>query len=177
MKKLFSLLLFATLIIGYNAALAETNPPVQSIPTKEQMKQRFEQRLNLTDKQKEKARAIHQKGRAQMKPIITQIQEKRNEIEAVKLSRMAEKMQQERIAELLQEIKDLEKKAREIRKANSQEFEKILTKKQKNELAQMKAEGRARYEKNHPPRPPFQGMGNPGFLMPRPLFPQPYMQK
>ena len=52
MKKLFSLLLFATLIIGYNAALAETNPPVQSIPTKEQMKQRFEQRLNLTDKQK-----------------------------------------------------------------------------------------------------------------------------
>ena len=110
MKKLFSLLLFAALIIGYNAALAETTPPVQSIPTKEQMKQKFEQRLNLTDKQKEKAKAIHQKGREQMKPIITQIEEKRNEIEAVKRSRMADRMQQERIAELLQEIKDLEKK-------------------------------------------------------------------
>ena len=83
---------------------------------------------------------------------------------------MAEKMQQERIAELLQEIKDLEKKAREIRKANSQEFEKILTKKQLNELAKMKAEGRAQFEKNHPARPPFQGLGAPGFLMPKPLF-------
>ena len=96
MKKLFSLLLFAALIIGYNAALAETTPPVQSIPTKEQMKQKFEQRLNLTDKQKEKAKAIHQKGREQMKPIITQIEEKRNEIEAVKRSRMADRMQQEK---------------------------------------------------------------------------------
>lgn len=173
MKKLFSLLLFATLIMGYNTALAETTPPVQSIPTKEQMKQKFEQRLNLTDKQKEKAKAIHQKGREQMKPIITQIEEKRNEIEAVKRSRMADRMQQERIAELLQEIKDLEKKAREIRKANSQEFEKILTKKQLNELAKMKAEGRAQFEKNHPARPPFQGLGAPGFLMPKPLFAPP----
>ena len=40
------------------------------------MKQKFEQRLNLTDKQKKKQKAIHQKGREQMKPIITQIEEK-----------------------------------------------------------------------------------------------------
>ena len=34
----------------------------------------------------------------------------------------------------------------------------------------MKAEGRAQFEKNHPARPPFQGLGAPGFLMPKPLF-------
>ena len=36
----------------------------------------------------------------------------------------------------------------------------------------MKAEGRARIEQNHPPRPPFQGLGTPNFLL-RPLLPPP----
>ena len=61
---------------------------------------------------------------------------------------------------------------KEIRKKNSQEFESILNKKQKAELEKMKSEGRARFEQNHPPRPPFAGLGTPGFLMSKPLFPQ-----
>lgn len=175
MKKLFSIALAAVIIslgCNYNKASAESVQMHQR-PSKEEMRQKFEQRLNLTEKQKQKAKVIHQQGREQMKPIIYQIELKRQEIDAVKRSRIAEKAQQEKINQIQEEIRELEKQAQEIRKNNSQEFEKILNKKQKAELAKMKAEGRARFEKNHPPRPPFQGFTTPGFLMPRPLFPPP----
>ena len=81
-------------------------------------------------------------------------------------------MQQERINQLNIEIKELEKQADEIRKKNTQEFEKILNKKQKAELEQMKAEGRARFERKHPPRPPFRGLGTPNFIL-KPILPPP----
>jgi len=173
MKKIFSLVIMTLLIslnCTYNAALADNVQQHPQRPSKEQLRQRFEQRLNLTDKQKEQAKVIHQKGKEQMKPIIEQIVQKRQEVEAIKLSRMSDKMQQEKIGKLTAEIGELEKKAHEIRKVNSQEFEKILNKRQKNELAKMKAEGRARFEKNHPARQPFNGMG---FSMPKPLFQPP----
>lgn len=178
MKKVLTLLFAAGIISAgcmFTPVMADQIQPPSTEQRKchkEQMRQKFEQRLNLTDKQKEKAKAIHQQGREQMKPVMEQISAKRQEIEAVKRSRIAEKAQQERIEELTAEIRELHKKAHEIRKANSQEFEKILTKKQKNELAKMKAEGRAKFEKNHPARPPFQGLGTPGLFKPmnRPDF-------
>jgi Spy/CpxP family protein refolding chaperone len=177
MKKLFSLLLTAIILGTGTIALAnQTNSNVKTTtqsqnPSKAQMKKEFEQRLNLTEKQKEKAKLIHQQGREQLKPIMMQIDVKRQEIETVKLTRISEKMQQERISQLNSEIKELEKQAQEIRKKNSQDFEKILNKKQKAELEKMKAEGRMRFEQNHPPRAPFQGLGTPNFLL-RPLLPQ-----
>jgi len=139
---------------------------------KEQRKKEFEQRLNLNEKQKEKAKEIHKAGKEQIKPVIIQIEIKKQEIETVKLSRMAIKAQEEKINQLQQEIAQLEKQAQEIRKKNSQEFEKILNKKQKAELDKMKAEGRAQYELRHKARPPFQGLGTPNFLL-RPLLPPP----
>ena len=181
-------LLFIAILLTYSAptAIANTTNNVQTPamhqtstmlrPSKEEMKKRFEQRLNLTEKQKEKAKIIHQQGRQQMKPIMMQIEVKRQEIETVKLSKISDKMQQEKIDQLNIEIKALEKQADEIRKKNTQEFESILNKKQKAELEQMKAEGRARFERNHPPRPPFQGLGTPNFLL-RPLFPPPPMNE
>lgn len=174
MKKIFSLIAIAVILslgCNYNSTLANT-PQKQNCPSKEQLKRDFEKRLNLSDKQKEKAKAIHQEGREQMRPIIMQIQAKRQEIDAIKRSKLAERAQQERISQLEEEIAGLNKQAREIRKKNTQDFEKILNKKQKAELEKMKAEGRARFERQHPPRPPFNGLGTPGFLMPRPLFPQ-----
>ncbi len=184
MKKVLTYL-FAIGIIsagcGMSPTLAntQTQPPVnfgQKPPSREMMRQKFEQRLNLTDKQKEQARAIHKKGREQMKPIMDQIIYKRQEIDAISKTKMLERTKQEQIAEITTQIRELEKKANEIRKANSQEFENILNKKQKKELAKMKAEGRAEFEKNHPARPPFQGLGNPGLFMPnfgKPLFSNP----
>lgn len=173
MKKLFSLLILGAIAIwnfNINAMAEEVISPTKKNPCPNaQMKKEFEQRLNLTDKQKEKAKAIHEKGREQIKPIFAQIELKRKEIEAVKLSRIAPQAQEEKILELNTEIRVLEKKAQDIRKENSKEFENILNKKQKNELAKMKAEGRARFEKNHPARPPFSGLGG----MSKPLF-RPY---
>ena len=90
----------------------------------------------------------------------------------VKLSRISEKAQKERIAQINTEIKELEKQAQEIRKKNSQEFESILNKKQKAELEKMKAEGRERFERYHKARPPFQGLGTPNILL-RPVLPPP----
>lgn len=178
MKKTISLLLMSTCLIMTSGTAVMANPdttPPNSMmiqrQSKEQMRKQFEQRLNLTDKQKAKAKAIHQQGREEMRPIMMKIEVKRQEIETVKLTKMTERAQKERIDQINAEIKELEKQAQEIRKKNSQEFESILNKKQKAELEKMKAEGRARFEQNHPPRPPFAGLGTPGFLMSKPLFP------
>lgn len=177
MKKTLSLL-FITFLLIFGTTGTFANPPRENTsimhnrPSKEQMRKEFEQRLNLSEKQKEKAKLLHAQGREQMKPVIMQIEMKRQEIETVKLSRMAERMQQEKISQLNNEIKELEKQAQEIRKKNTQEFEKILNKKQRTELEKMKAEGRARFEQNHPARAPFRGLGTPNFLL-RPLLPPP----
>jgi len=178
MKKTFSLLFTAIILTAGLQAInpAICNPVQNQTATKQKIKEQrikeFEQRLNLTEKQKEKAKTIHQKGREQMKPVMMQIELKRQEIDTVKLSRISEKMQMEKITQLNAEIKELEKQAREIRKKNSEEFEKILNKKQKAELEKMKAEGRSKYEKFHGPKSPFQGLGTPNFLL-RPLLPPP----
>lgn len=184
MRKTLSILLSAVVLtLGTVAANANENNIEQRAPksvmnqqfSREQHRKQFEQRLNLTEKQKEKARQIHKQGREEMAPVIMQIELKRQEIDTVKLSRMAERAQKERIDVLNNEIKELEKQAQEIRKKNSQEFEKILNKKQKAELELMKAEGRARFERFHKARPPFQGLGTPNMFM-RPLLPPPVHQ-
>ena len=138
MKKVIPLLVCATVLImsGNTTSFAapDTTPPNSMMvqhPSKEQMRKQFEQRLNLTDKQKAKAKAIHQKGREEMRPIMMKIEVKHQEIETVKLTKMTERAQKERIDQINSEIKELEKQAQEIRKKNSQEFESILNKKQK----------------------------------------------
>ena len=180
MKKTFllSLLTMALTIPTIMPACAHDQAPQENKsvmykhPSKEQMRKQFEQRLNLTDKQKEKARIIHQQGREEMRPVMIQLSAKHQDIETVKLSRISEKAQKERIAQINTEIKELEKQAQEIRKKNSQEFESILNKKQKAELEKMKAEGRERFERYHKARPPFQGLGTPNILL-RPVLPPP----
>ena len=67
----------------------------------------------------------------------------------VKMSRIAVQVQEERLNAIDAELKVLEKKAHDIRKANMKEFESILTKEQKRTLKQMKKEGRKRYQAEH----------------------------
>lgn len=138
--------------------------------SKQQMRKEFEQRLNLSEKQKEKARAIHKQGREEMRPVMMKLSAKKQELEMLSLTKLSEKEQKEKAEQLNSEINALEKQAREIRKKNTQEFEKILNKNQRAELELMKAEGRAKYERNHQARPPFQGLSSPVFLF-RPLLP------
>ncbi len=109
----------------------------------------FENRLKLTDEQKAQAKELRQKSFEQMKPIMEKLKEKRQEVEAVKRSRMAVEMQQEKLAELHKEIKALKRAAHELRMQNMKDFEAILTKKQLKELKKMKEEGRKNFEKNH----------------------------
>ena len=170
MNKLFSVIILLTLSMGYvclTPVYAHDGVGVQ----KQQAKVKFEKRLNLTDKQKEKAKVIHQKGLEKMKPVMDQIVSKRKEINSLRLSKDVEdSVKKEQLSKLHEELKVLDRQAREIRKENSQEFESILTKKQKKELEKMKSEGRKRFEKKHPPRTPF---GAPDFWKQKPLFPQP----
>lgn len=187
MKKTFSLLLLTSLLTLSGTSVfaqqkIEAQKPETSVqqpnekcahPSRENMRKQFEQRLNLSEKQKEKAKAIHNQGREEIKPIMIKIQQKHKEIEMVRMSKTVKKMQDEQIAQINAEIQDLEKQAHEIRKKNSKEFERILTKKQKAELEVMKAEGRAKFEQQHKARPPFQGLGTPNMFL-KPLLPPPH---
>jgi len=180
MKKTVSILFIAIILaagtcIITSCAASQKKTETQSVVMQnnhQQIKKMFEQRLNLTEKQKQKAAQIHKEGREQMKPIMMKLELKHQEVDNIRLSKMSQQAQQEKIDEINSQIKELEKQAQEIRKQNTKEFENILTKKQKSELEKMKAEGRERFERNHPPRPPFGGLGTPSFLF-RPLFPPP----
>lgn len=167
MKNFLSILIFSAIILfsGVNANAENMQQPDA------QIKQNFEQRLQLTKRQKEKARIIHQEGLEQMKPVIMRIELLRTDLETLKKSNLNEKIKEQQIARKQEEIKSYERRANEIRRRNSKEFESILTKKQKLELEKMKAEGRARFSKQHPPRPPFGSMPSRGFWEPHRLFP------
>ena len=145
------------------AAVTPQKPPVQkdtqnmqNKPSKEEIMQRrkareaaFEQKLGLTDEQKIKAKELRIKAHEKMKPIMEEIKSKKQEAKMVKLSRMAVQAQEEKLAVLNTEIKELEKKANEIRKQNMKEFESILTRNQKKILKQMKQEGRKKFEERN----------------------------
>lgn len=114
----------------------------------EKRKADFEKRLKLTDEQKVQAKAIREKTHEQMRPIMEKIRAKHQEIRMIRMSRMAVEMQDEKIAAIKVELKELNKQARELRQQNMKEFEAILTPKQQKELKKMKAEGRKNFEKN-----------------------------
>lgn len=127
----------------------------------EAKKAEFEKRLKLTDEQKAQAKAIREKGRQAMEPVMEKIKQKHDEIRAVRLSRIAPQMQEEKINAIKGELKELKRQAHELRIKNAKEFESILTKKQLKELKKMKDEGRKKFEKEFKKkhgkdfRPPF----------------------
>ena len=122
-------------------------PPPPPCKKREKANAEFEKRLKLTDEQKAKAKELRLKGHEQMEPIIAKIKDLKQEKDMVLKSRMAVQMQQEKIAEIDAQIKDLKKQARELRIQNMKEFESILCHQQKKELQKMKKEGRKKFEK------------------------------
>lgn len=117
----------------------------------------FENRLKLTDEQKAKAKEIRLNGHKEMKPIMEKLKAKHQEAESIRNSKLDESAKQEKLAKVRLDIKDLRSQAREIQKKNMQEFESILTDKQKKEIEKMKKEGKKRYYKNRkkPSHPKF----------------------
>jgi len=159
MKK--TIILLSILFIAMNTSIAANiqNPNNdRPIPpprlTKEEMAKReaaFEQRLGLTEKQKQQAKELRIKGHEQMKPIMDNLITKKHEIHKLKQTNTdAEKLNQ-----LNTEIQDLEKNANEIRKNNMKDFEAILTPEQKKILKEMKQEGRKKYQEAHRNTPAF----------------------
>ena len=151
MKKVF-VLMFALCAVGSSVYAAEsTAANTTTVPAQKVQPQRpdmtFKRRLGLTEAQKVKARELRMQGHAKLKPVLDEINNKKQEAKMVKLSRIAVWAQEEELAKLDKEIAALEKKANEIRKANMKEFESILTKDQRKILKQMKKEGRQRYER------------------------------
>lgn len=182
MKKILTLMLVLACCAGVTPA-AQTQPVQsqtqqqhrpdfkQNRPSRQEVQQKFEQRLNLTEKQKAQAKKLNEKGKAQMEPIMKKMKAKHQEMQALKNSSLTDEEKTQQMEKLRTEVQALDKQAREIRKKNSESFEKILTKEQKTEFEKMKAEGRARFEKTHHARPPFQGIGapviKPGFKAPK----------
>ena len=167
MKKILASIFLFVIFISCSSALCAQGPAL----SREQIRKNFEKRLNLSDKQKEKAKEIHKIGFDKMKVVMYEREMKRHEIEKIKASNLPEAQKEEKITALNAEIKNIDQKAHEIRIENSKEFEKILNKKQRNELEQMKAEGRANFEKKHPPRMPFGYFNSSGFWESKRLFP------
>lgn len=162
MKKLLILLTMISLTMSMAFAQdVVENKDTKNLPTKEQIaKQRmqknieFEKRLGLTDAQKVLARELRKQAHMNLHPIMMQMYTNRQTAEMVKKSRIAVQVQEERLAVLDAEYKELEKEANKIRKQNMKEFESILTTQQKRILKQMKKEGRKKYHSNHPPKYP-----------------------
>lgn len=154
MKKLLVLLTLCTISLAQvNATETTTQKPLTEKQKQElriQRVQAFEKRLSLTEEQKVKAKELRIKGHEKIKPVMDEIIAKKQEAKMIKMSRIAVQVQEERLDKIDKELKVLEKKAHDIRKANMKEFESILTRQQKKILKQMKKEGRNRYHAQHP---------------------------
>lgn len=162
MKK--QLILLLTLAITSSCVLAAEQTPTKADFDKKAKMQAvraereaaFEKRLGLTEAQKAQAKEIRMQGFEKLKPVIDEIRAKKQEAQAVKMSRIAVQAQEEKLAVIDAELKALHKKAFDIRKQNMKEFESILTRSQKKILKEMKKEGRQRYQANHQgQRPPM----------------------
>ena len=147
-------------------------------PDMEQMKkirkaheQAFEQKLNLTEVQKLKARELRKSGHEKIEPVMKNIRAKKQEAEAIRRSKLTVEAQEEKLTAIDKDLTVLQKQAQEIRKQNMKDFEAILTKDQKKTLKNMKKEGRKNFDKKRkcdghkkfddhrkeiPPQPPIQ---------------------
>lgn len=159
MKKIFSLIVIFVLtmtIVNANEGIKQSPQLQKNITTeKVQRMEAFEKRLGLTEEQKLKAKDIRIKGHEKLKPIIEQIVAKNQEAKMVKMSRIAVQVQEERLNAIDKDLKILEKRAHDLKRANMKEFESILTRQQKKILKDMKKEGRKRYHSTHPSQRPI----------------------
>ena len=129
-------------------------PPHMNQAERMKHEQAFEQRLGLTEEQKQQAKTIRLQGREKIKPVIENIKAKESAKELVKQSSLDEKKREEKLNSLNSDLKTLHKQAHDIRIQNMKEFENILTEEQKKTLKEMKQEGRKEFNKCHMPKPP-----------------------
>ncbi len=100
--------------------------------------------LNLTEAQKAKADKIREASRKTIKPIFEETRKLHDQIAEIQNNTaLSEEAKQAEIKKIKTKLFELKKKADEIRKADMEKFEKLLTKEQKAILEEFK--------KNHSP--------------------------
>ena len=121
----------------------------------------LEEELGLTEAQKQQARQNRIQGRKDMKPVMDEIRAKKEAIMDVFDSELSDDKKKERVDAMQAELKELHKKANTLREKNMQDFEKILTKDQKEKFEQLKQKNMPKHEckkcgKMMPPPPPME---------------------
>ena len=130
-------------------------PPHMNQAERIKREQAFEQRLGLTEEQKQQAKLLRIQGKEKIMPIIEEIKAKEAAKESVKKSNLNEKKREKKLNKLNGDLKTLHKQAHDIKVENMKEFESILTDEQKKILKDMKQEGRQEFNKHRmPPKPP-----------------------
>lgn len=107
-------------------------------------REEFEKRLNLTQEQKDIAKAQREKSIEKIKPLIEQIDFKKTQ-----MSNLSSEQDPELYNKLESEVRALRRQCHEIRKENMKAFEASLTEEQKREMHKMKEEGRKRFEQHN----------------------------
>jgi len=116
----------------------------------------FEQRLNLTEEQKQKSKELRLQSREKMKPIMEQMKVREHQMQLVKDSNLTTEEQEKKLNSIKSDMKTLHKQAHDIRVENMKNFEEILSTEQKKTLREMKQEGRQEFNKRHMPPPPVE---------------------
>lgn len=159
MKKILVLLLAVYLSsVMVQAKISENDmnerppmPPKMTAQERAQHEKAFEQRLGLTEEQKQKSKDLRVEGIEKIKPVIDKIRSREQEVEMVKTSSLDEKTKEEKLNSLNSDLKTLRKQAHDIRIENMKSFEEILTAEQKKTLKEMRQEGRQEFNKRHMP--------------------------
>ena len=131
-------------------------PPQMTQQERAQHEKAFEQRLGLTEEQKQKSKELRFEGRKKIKPVIDKIKSREQEIELVKRSNLTPQEQEIKLNSLNADLKTLHKQAHDIRIENMKSFEEILTQEQRQILKEMKQEGRHEFKKHRMPPPPHE---------------------
>ena len=127
---------------GYHQVNHKGHPTTQAKKPHNEL----ENKLNLTEEQKAKAKEIRMQGREEIKPIIDELRAKKEKIREIKASSLSEKEKASQIEAQRKEIQSLREQADKIREKNMTQFENILTAEQKVEFNKFKQEMKAKHE-------------------------------
>lgn len=114
----------------------------------------LDDRLKLTEEQKQKAHDLRMQGHKKMKPVFEKMRAKKDEIKKVEASNLSQDKKDKKIEALKNDIKNLKQEARKIRMENTKQFEALLTPEQKAEFEKVKQEGRERAKQHHMKKQP-----------------------
>ncbi len=117
-------------------------PPPCKSKTQKPPVMKLDEKLNLTEEQQDLLKKNRIESRKKLKPIMQEIFDKKNAIADIRDSELSKDEQDKKIELLKNDLRTLKATADEIRKADMEYFESILTKDQKAKFEEIKKEMR-----------------------------------